>query len=315
MNRLLSSTPGRVLVVDDDLNDGRILAAAIARELGCQVSATSDFREAMPKGDRPAFDVVVTDFLMPNRDGLALLAEIKAHVPTCEVVVVTIAPQIKAAVACMRIGAADYCRRGPDDESMAGILAVIAKILHLRPSLRAPGYHREYLIDFFSERIGTDPTQKRATFGQLPPGLALEYVVKLLLDSCEGFETRWMRFKTPDEELDLVCLNNSEHPFWVRQREIVLVECKDWGKAKPGANERGRLEQKIRNRDGRSSVGLFVSTAGFAKTFLFRRGQTAVPGGQPPLILAIDGSELRGWIEARDRSEWLVRHATQTIMG
>jgi hypothetical protein len=74
--------------------------------------------------------------------------------------------------------------------------------------------------------------------------------------------------RTSNEENDIVCLNQSNHPFWDRQGLVILVECKDYGKKKPGDNERGRLERKIRSRQGQSTVGIFVSPSGFAKTFL-----------------------------------------------
>src|SRR5260370_12801955 len=91
--------------------------------------------------------------------------------------------------------------------------------LRRRPSLRAPGYHREHLLEFFLDRISSG--LKRGVVGQFPPGVALEYLVKLLLDSCNGFNASLMRHKTVDEELDIVCLNNSLHPFWAKQGSVI----------------------------------------------------------------------------------------------
>jgi CheY-like chemotaxis protein len=300
----------RVLVVDDEEWAAKEVSEILARLLPCKAEATTNPAEAC--GNARSYDLIVTDLVMPGRDGLALLAEIKTLAPTCEVVVVTVAPQVSTAIAAMRLGAVDYVKREAGEEWLAVLVASARHALRRRPSLRAPGYHREHILEFFFDRIAT--RVKVGVAGQFPPGVALEYLVKLLLDSCTGFNASLMRHKTIDEELDVVCLNNSSHPFWVKQETVIVVECKDRGSRRPGANERGRLEQKIRNREGRATAGIFVSTNGFASTFHVRRIATPVPGGPPPLIIPIDETELSDWVDAPDRLEWLSSRAIAEVL-
>ena len=101
--------------------------------------------------------------------------------------------------------------------------------------------------------------------------------------------------------------------FWSRQGLVILVECKDFSKELPGDSERGRLEQKIRNRQGQSTVGIVVSSSGFASTFLKPLSYTPVPGGPPPVIIPIDGESLRAWVESYDRLAWLPERAVAAV--
>jgi two-component system chemotaxis sensor kinase CheA len=81
----------RILVVDDQFTV-RELQRSILRTSGYRVEVACDGREAlgMLSGEQD-FDLVVTDLLMPNMDGLALLSAIRANpsIAALPVVVVT----------------------------------------------------------------------------------------------------------------------------------------------------------------------------------------------------------------------------------
>ena len=252
------------------------------------------------------YDVFVSDLRMPKRDGLALLAELKARSPHCEVLIVTsFGNNVTVVKNAMRLGALDYCLRD-NPASLNAIAASVRDALSRKPSRRAPGFHREHLIDFFLHRLANRDEEFRE--GVFPPGVALEYITKLLLDSCRGFSTDWMRAKTKSEEIDLVCLNRADDAFWKRQGSLILVECKD-KKQKAGANERTRFETKIARRRPQSNIGIFVSSSGFAATF----HEPAV-GSDPPIIVRIEKTDLTEWIRAENRLEWLTRHSVDQII-
>jgi two-component system chemotaxis sensor kinase CheA len=69
----------KVLVVDDQFTV-RELQRSILRASGYRVEVACDGREALDAlNTKDAFDLVVTDLQMPEMDGLALLAAIRAH--------------------------------------------------------------------------------------------------------------------------------------------------------------------------------------------------------------------------------------------
>jgi CheY-like chemotaxis protein len=305
---------GKVLVIDDQEVVARYIADNLTESVPCNATYTKNPKDAVGGRHGEKFDLVITDLRMPGLDGLAVLAEVKALAPRCEVIVLTVRASLQSAIDAMKLGAVEYIGREEDEDSyLDNTIAAVRKALLYRPSERAPGFHRENLILFLLERLGKSTVTRKESFGQLPAGLALEYAVKLLLETCSGFETTWHRFRTANEENDIVCLNQSNHPFWDRQGLVILVECKDYGKKKPGDNERGRLERKIRSRQGQSTVGIFVSPSGFAKTFLTPKDITPVPGGPPPVIIPIDEEALWAWVASYDRLAWLTDRAVASV--
>jgi DNA-binding NtrC family response regulator len=69
---LLTSSYGRVLVVDDDQRDLQQLAAIIS-DLGYVCETASDGEAALQKLTSAPFDVIVSDLMMPRMDGFELL--------------------------------------------------------------------------------------------------------------------------------------------------------------------------------------------------------------------------------------------------
>lgn len=304
---------GNVLVIDDQEVVAKSIANHLAKSVPCLARHTKDPKAAVGDAKGEKYDLVVTDLRMPGRDGLAVLAEIKVLAPHCEVIVLTVRGSMSSAIEAMKLGAIEYIDREKNSDTYLDVATEAVRCaLRFRPSARAPGYHRENLILFLLGRIGKPKATRGEVFGQFPPGLALEYTSKLLLESCAGFESTWHSFRTSNEENDLVCLNQSDHPFWRRQGLVILVECKDYGKKKPGDNERGRLERKILRRGGQSTVGIFISKSGFAKTF-FTKPTTPVPGGGLPIIIPVDGEELWSWVEAVDRLGWITERAVTAV--
>ena len=61
-----------VLVVDDETNLRKVLGATLRRE-GYDVVTAEDGEKAIARFDEGGIDVVVSDLVMPNRDGLDVL--------------------------------------------------------------------------------------------------------------------------------------------------------------------------------------------------------------------------------------------------
>ncbi|HEX9933433.1 MAG TPA: response regulator [Allosphingosinicella sp.] len=76
----LADRSARILVVDDD--DGvRKVAAAILEELGFEVLAAASAREALRLLECGAFDLLITDILMPEATGVELARQVREKWP------------------------------------------------------------------------------------------------------------------------------------------------------------------------------------------------------------------------------------------
>lgn len=131
-----------VLLVDDEVMARELLARGLSR-LGYQVTAVGDGAEAVPLLFR-AWDVIVTDLVMPRMDGLRLLAEINRTCPRAQRVVITSFADKDKVVTVLNMGA-DYLLEKPFGvERLAGILE---RLLGDRAS------NNDTMVQFFQRRL------------------------------------------------------------------------------------------------------------------------------------------------------------------
>jgi CheY-like chemotaxis protein/anti-sigma regulatory factor (Ser/Thr protein kinase) len=96
-----------VLIVDDNPIDRR-LAAGVVEKVGMRVSFAVHGREALEVLNRQPPDIVLTDLLMPEMDGLELVVRIKEDFSTIPVILMTAHGSEEIAVKALRTGAASY---------------------------------------------------------------------------------------------------------------------------------------------------------------------------------------------------------------
>jgi hypothetical protein len=97
----------RILVVDDD----RVileLASIVLRSDGYSVQTACDGICALKLLEEEPFALVLLDFMMPKKDGLEVLREIKDKFPDIAVIIFTGMGSENIAVSAMKTGAADY---------------------------------------------------------------------------------------------------------------------------------------------------------------------------------------------------------------
>lgn len=97
----------RILVVDDELHVRTMIGSTLERE-GYDVQLAGSGREALEALERNSFDLVLTDIVMQDGNGLALLERIHAQQPYLPVVMVSAIHDISVAIDSMRRGAYDY---------------------------------------------------------------------------------------------------------------------------------------------------------------------------------------------------------------
>jgi two-component system response regulator HydG len=113
--------PIRVLVVDDDEPHAEAVAESLER-VGYECVVAASGREAIRRMEEEDFDVVLTDLLMQDVDGLDVLARAKRELPDAEVVILTGHNSIKTAVAAMQAGAATYLMKPLDINELRNVV-------------------------------------------------------------------------------------------------------------------------------------------------------------------------------------------------
>jgi CheY-like chemotaxis protein/anti-sigma regulatory factor (Ser/Thr protein kinase) len=97
-----------VLVVDDSALD-RHLAGAIVQKLpGWQATFAGNGAEALASLERQPADIVLTDMLMPQMDGLQLVQAIRSRFPLVPVILMTAHGSEDVAIRALQAGAASY---------------------------------------------------------------------------------------------------------------------------------------------------------------------------------------------------------------
>ena len=99
--------PAEVLIVDNDQSHAETVAESLER-VGCRCRVATSGNEGARLIEESPFDVVITDLVMNDIDGLGILARSKADQPDAEVILMTGHGTVPSAVEAMRSGAFNY---------------------------------------------------------------------------------------------------------------------------------------------------------------------------------------------------------------
>ena len=112
-----------ILVADDEPNLRRVLTAVLQRD-GHTVITADGGRDAVKKARaQPRLDLLVTDFLMPDMNGLEVLETIRKHHPNLRALLISGHGTVRSAVEAMRLGAFDYLTKPFEVEEVRAIVA------------------------------------------------------------------------------------------------------------------------------------------------------------------------------------------------
>ncbi|MEO0935156.1 MAG: ATP-binding protein [Cyanobacteria bacterium J06641_2] len=99
----------KILIIDDDEVDRMAVNRALkAAAIRMELSEASDYSEAIEILEEKKFDCVFVDYLLPGKDGLALVKEIRASGSKVPLIVLTGQGDEQTAVDLMKAGASDY---------------------------------------------------------------------------------------------------------------------------------------------------------------------------------------------------------------
>ena len=98
----------RILIVEDDIAFGTMMQTWLKKKVSDVDKATSVGAAVRLIGDKPAYDLVLSDLRLPDRDGLELLAWMHKNNMLIPFIVMTNYAEVQNAVLAMKSGAADY---------------------------------------------------------------------------------------------------------------------------------------------------------------------------------------------------------------
>ena len=149
----------QILVVDDEANIRRVLAAQLSRE-GYEVHTAEDGECALAMLRDHHIDLVITDLRMPGIDGMQLLREALELEPARPVVILTAHGTVDNAVEALKTGAFDYITKPFDQTELR---AIVSKALRTR--------------NLDDAELGVDPsarTKSGAKFGIIGESRAIQ---------------------------------------------------------------------------------------------------------------------------------------------
>ena len=106
----------KILVADDSPVERRLVGALLTRQIAdVKITYVSDGLQALEELGKGSYDAIVTDFQMPNLDGLELVEKAASLCPGMPVVVITGCGSEAMAVRALEAGAASLTFRNLDN--------------------------------------------------------------------------------------------------------------------------------------------------------------------------------------------------------
>lgn len=111
----------KILIAEDnqDIKDAVVF---LLRELGYTVKAVDNGKQAIEVFDSFKPDVVLTDYCMPDLNGLSMVKILKAKNPNIAVVFMSACNDINVAVSAMKLGAFDFLPKPFDLSKLEDII-------------------------------------------------------------------------------------------------------------------------------------------------------------------------------------------------
>lgn len=129
-----------VLLVDDEPNLRRVLGAVLEAD-GYRVITADCGRDALKKAKaESSLDLVITDYLMPDLNGLQVLDGIRKLHPSVKSLVVSGHGTVRSAVEAMRLGAFDYITKPFDVDQVKATVKRVLKSESPAPAVSVPAF-------------------------------------------------------------------------------------------------------------------------------------------------------------------------------
>ncbi|MCA9620301.1 MAG: response regulator [Myxococcales bacterium] len=150
----------KILIVDDDRAICDYMQTLLERD-GYQVKTMSDPTGVTAELKKNDYHLVILDLMMPKRDGIEVLREIRKHDKDIAVVIFTGYPNLDTAVASMKLDAVDYIKKPFNVDEFR---AVIARVMRKKGLSLTP---EEELHKVIGDTIRTYRKEQSLTLKQM----------------------------------------------------------------------------------------------------------------------------------------------------
>src|ERR1700724_3392762 len=110
-----------ILVVDDQHSIRLMLESGLSLN-GFRVSCARNGAEALAAACTEGFDAVISDIYMPDGDGLKMVQELRALLPSLPIVLMTAQGSVEVAVRAVEEGATDFIAKPFEVSAVAALL-------------------------------------------------------------------------------------------------------------------------------------------------------------------------------------------------
>jgi two-component system, NtrC family, nitrogen regulation response regulator NtrX len=124
-----------ILIIDDDANTLASLARAF-RLTGHEASVCDNAARALELAKAERFDLILSDVVMPGKDGIALLEELKNAGVAATIVMMSGQATIEMAVKATRLGAADFLEKPISTDKLLLTVENALRLKHLEEENR-----------------------------------------------------------------------------------------------------------------------------------------------------------------------------------
>jgi DNA-binding NtrC family response regulator len=122
-----STNTGSVLIIDDEAAIRESLQTLLEMD-GYAVETAPTGEQGLARIGQQAFDLVLLDLALPDRNGMDLLAELRALDPQLSVIMITAYGTVENAVRAMQSGASNFVQKPWDNEKLlADVRAAVAR--------------------------------------------------------------------------------------------------------------------------------------------------------------------------------------------
>ncbi len=111
-----------ILVVDDSAVDCLLFRTYAERVSGYHVIEAKDGEDALRKIDNWSIELIITDLLMPNMDGLELLGTVRERYPDIPVIIATGRGNEEMAAKALEMGAVGFVPKSQLDKLLVPMI-------------------------------------------------------------------------------------------------------------------------------------------------------------------------------------------------
>lgn len=170
----------RILIVDDEASVRNVFAECLGEKYSCTTAASAD--EALGHLANESYALVISDMMMPGRNGVELLREVTAKYPETGVIMVSGIDRPQRVRDALRVGAFDYLIKPCE---LPVLMLSVERALERRALQRTARIYKDHLeqqnLELASRKAELERLQaqlvqqeKMASLGQLAAGVAHE---------------------------------------------------------------------------------------------------------------------------------------------